>query len=201
MTSYCTPLSSIWSPRWTSCVLNQRRWRRWSSSWWTGRLRLLVLFRSSNTRSQRSVALRVLWVSADSRPSGTAELKLELPDFCRQNVLNVSKIWIKNEIEKKSTHGIHIPMWTVCILSSLQAPDPLAEITFWQERTSTLNVLSDQLKHPLIVKILDVMTKVDSSVIQSFERTTAELRESCVESNDNLQFLSTLERHFRVIIL
>ncbi|XP_044053526.1 dynein axonemal heavy chain 10 isoform X1 [Siniperca chuatsi] len=77
-----------------------------------------------------------------------------------------------------------------------QAPGPLAEIVFWQERTSILSALSEQLKQPVVKKILEVMTKADAGIIQTLEGTVAELTKYRVESDDNLRFLSTLERHF-----
>lgn len=83
----------------------------------------------------------------------------------------------------------------------LQAPGPLAEIVFWRECASTLSALSDQLKQPVVKKILEVMTKADAAIIQTLEGTVAELTKYRVESDDNLRFLSTLERHFMVNFL
>ncbi|KAM9858629.1 dynein axonemal heavy chain 10 [Aulostomus maculatus] len=78
-----------------------------------------------------------------------------------------------------------------------QAPGPLAEIVFWQERASVLNALSEQLQLPVVKKILEVMTKADTGVVQTLEGTGAELIKYCVEAVDNVRFLSTLERHFK----
>ncbi|XP_069379878.1 dynein axonemal heavy chain 10 isoform X1 [Paralichthys olivaceus] len=78
----------------------------------------------------------------------------------------------------------------------LQAPGPMAEIAFWQERASILSALSQQLKQPMVQKILEVITKADASIVQTLEGTVAELNKYRVESDDNLRFLSTLERHF-----
>ncbi|XP_044232976.1 dynein axonemal heavy chain 10 isoform X2 [Thunnus albacares] len=77
-----------------------------------------------------------------------------------------------------------------------QAPGPLAEIVFWQERTSVLSPLSEQLKQPVVKKIFELMTKADAGIVQTLEGTVAELTKYRVESDDNLLFLSTLERHF-----
>lgn len=74
----------------------------------------------------------------------------------------------------------------------------MAEIVFWQERASILSALSEQLKQPLVKKILEVMTKADAAIVQTLEGTVAELTKYRVESDDNLRFLSTLERHFNV---
>ncbi|CAB1437042.1 unnamed protein product [Pleuronectes platessa] len=77
-----------------------------------------------------------------------------------------------------------------------QAPGPMAEITFWQERASILSALFKQLKQPMVGKILEVITKADAAIVQTLEGTVAELNKYRVESDDNLRFLSTLERHF-----
>ncbi|XP_024909460.1 dynein heavy chain 10, axonemal-like [Cynoglossus semilaevis] len=77
-----------------------------------------------------------------------------------------------------------------------QAPGPMAEIAFWQERASILCALSEQLKEPMVKKIMLEMTKADAAIVQTLEGTVAELNKYRVESDDNLRFLSTLERHF-----
>ncbi|XP_054466216.1 dynein axonemal heavy chain 10 [Anoplopoma fimbria] len=77
-----------------------------------------------------------------------------------------------------------------------QGPGPLSEIAFWQERSSILSVLREQIKQPVVCKILEVMTKADGGIVQTLEETVSELSKYCVESDDNLRFLSTLERHF-----
>lgn len=74
----------------------------------------------------------------------------------------------------------------------------MAEIAFWQERASILCALSEQLKEPMVKKIMLEMTKADAAIVQTLEGTVAELNKYRVESDDNLRFLSTLERHFMV---
>lgn len=83
-------------------------------------------------------------------------------------------------------------------LYSFQKPGPLAEIDFWRERAATLSPLSEQLKQPVVKKILEVMTNADPVTVQNLELTVAELNQYHVESVDNVRFLSTLERHFKV---
>uniref|UniRef100_A0A3Q3JRK8 Dynein heavy chain tail domain-containing protein n=1 Tax=Monopterus albus TaxID=43700 RepID=A0A3Q3JRK8_MONAL len=77
-----------------------------------------------------------------------------------------------------------------------QAPGPFGEITFWQERASILSALSEQLKQPVVKKILAVITKAKAGIVQTLEATVAELTKHCLEAEDNLRFLSTLERYF-----
>lgn len=81
-----------------------------------------------------------------------------------------------------------------------QTPGPLAEIVFWQERSVTLRTLSEQLKQPAVTKVIDVVTKKDSGIVQTLEETVAELNKYHTEADDNLRFLNTLERHFMVTL-
>lgn len=74
----------------------------------------------------------------------------------------------------------------------------MAEITFWQERASIFNAMSEQLRQPKVKKILEVLTKADSSILQNLEATINELNKYRVESDDNARFLGTLERYFMV---
>ncbi|XP_030593055.1 dynein heavy chain 10, axonemal isoform X2 [Archocentrus centrarchus] len=77
-----------------------------------------------------------------------------------------------------------------------QAPGPLAEVALWEERASVLNALSEQLKHPVVVKVLAVMTKADAGIVHTLEGVIAELSKYRLESDDNIRFLKILERHF-----
>lgn len=79
-----------------------------------------------------------------------------------------------------------------------QVPGPMAEIDFWRERTAILSALSEQLKLPVVKKILEVMTKADPVTVQNLDLTVTELSKLHVESVENVRFLSTLERHFKV---
>uniref|UniRef100_A0A4W5NCU9 Dynein axonemal heavy chain 10 n=1 Tax=Hucho hucho TaxID=62062 RepID=A0A4W5NCU9_9TELE len=78
-----------------------------------------------------------------------------------------------------------------------QVPGPMAEIDFWRERTAILSALSEQLKLPVVKKILEVMTKADPVTVQNLDLTVTELSKLHVESVENVRFLSTLERHFK----
>ncbi len=74
----------------------------------------------------------------------------------------------------------------------------MAEIEFWRERVAVFGSLSEQLNLQVVKKILDVMTRADSFIMQELEKTTAELSKYHEESVNNVQFLTTVERHFRV---
>eukprot|EP00062_Callorhinchus_milii_P021625 gi/632978548/ref/XP_007905975.1/ PREDICTED: dynein heavy chain 10, axonemal [Callorhinchus milii] len=95
--------------------------------------------------------------------------------------------------------------WQVQISSAIeeqlrkqpQGNNPLAEIDFWRERNATLSALSEQLKLPVVRKILNVVNEVDQVAIQNLDLIVAELNKYHVEAADNVRFLSTLERHFK----
>ncbi|XP_068610937.1 dynein axonemal heavy chain 10 [Brachionichthys hirsutus] len=71
-----------------------------------------------------------------------------------------------------------------------EGPDPMSELILWEERAATLSGLSEQLKQPEIVTMLNVKS------IQSFEGTVADLSRCCGESKDITDFLGILKRHF-----
>ncbi|XP_074525804.1 dynein axonemal heavy chain 10 [Halichoeres trimaculatus] len=77
-----------------------------------------------------------------------------------------------------------------------QGPTPLAEIYYWQERAFILSSLEEQLKQPVVDKILKVLTKAKSGVVRTLYGAVMELTKYSVEAEDNRRFLSTLERHF-----
>nr|XP_015221526.1 PREDICTED: dynein heavy chain 10, axonemal [Lepisosteus oculatus] len=78
-----------------------------------------------------------------------------------------------------------------------QAPGPMAEIDFWRERTAILSALSEQLKLPVVKKILEVMSRADPVTTQNLDLTVTELSKYHVEAVENVRFLGTLERHFK----
>lgn len=80
-----------------------------------------------------------------------------------------------------------------------QGNGPLAEIEFWKERNSSLNALFLQLQTPLVQGILAVLKATSSAAQVTFEITRADLNKYYVEAKDNIKFLMTLERHFKII--
>ncbi|KAM6931388.1 dynein axonemal heavy chain 10 [Xenentodon cancila] len=76
-----------------------------------------------------------------------------------------------------------------------QAPGPIAEIALWQERASVLSTFKDQLKKPVVQKILAVISQKNAGVIDNHEIMVTELTKYHSEVEDNLCFLKTLERH------
>nr|XP_039267660.1 dynein heavy chain 10, axonemal-like [Styela clava] len=79
-----------------------------------------------------------------------------------------------------------------------QGNGPLAEIDFWRERNAALSALSEQLKLPQVVKMLDILgQKTDATALANFKMARDELTKYYTEAKDNVRFLTTLERHFK----
>ncbi|KAM9822995.1 dynein axonemal heavy chain 10-like [Syngnathus typhle] len=82
-------------------------------------------------------------------------------------------------------------------LKKPESPRPMAEIIFWQERSSILSALTAKLNNPMVKKILLVLTKAQADVVTTMEATVAKLVKYTLEADENVGFLKTLERHFK----
>ncbi|XP_053509735.1 dynein axonemal heavy chain 10 isoform X2 [Ictalurus furcatus] len=78
-----------------------------------------------------------------------------------------------------------------------QAPGPMAELEFWRERATVLSGLCEQLKLPVVKKILEVMGRADLDPMQNLNETITELNLYHVEAMENVRFLGTVERYFK----
>lgn len=77
---------------------------------------------------------------------------------------------------------------------------PLAEIAYWRERNVALSGVHEQLHAPAVVGLLNRLRGQDSGgLVAEFTSLTSELRKHHSEAKDNVKFLSTLERHFKVV--
>lgn len=83
-------------------------------------------------------------------------------------------------------------------VSPPQGNGPLAEIEFWRERNATLSALYEQTKLPVVRKVLDVIKEADSMLVANLQPVLTELFKLHMEASDNVRFLSTVERHFKV---
>lgn len=79
-----------------------------------------------------------------------------------------------------------------------QAPGPMAELEFWRERAAVLSGLCEQLKLPEVKKILEVTSQADLEPMQNLHETMTELKLYHVEATENVRFLGTVERYFKV---
>lgn len=79
-----------------------------------------------------------------------------------------------------------------------QGHGPLAEIEFWRERNATLSALYEQTKLPVVRKVLEVIKEADSLLVANLQPVLTDLFKLHMEASDNVRFLSTVERHFKV---
>ncbi|ORX45970.1 hypothetical protein BCR36DRAFT_332447 [Piromyces finnis] len=99
--------------------------------------------------------------------------------------------------------------WTTIISNTIerekqkvpQGNGPMAEIEFWRNRNSSVSALFEQLNISLVHKIIDILNSTGSPITSDFEFQFGELNKLYTEAKDNVKFLSTLERHFKGIIV
>lgn len=87
---------------------------------------------------------------------------------------------------------------TAAVSVSRQGHGPLAEIEFWRERNATLSALHEQTKLPVVRKVLEVIKESDSLLVANLQPVLTDLFKLHMEASDNVRFLSTVERHFKV---
>ena len=78
---------------------------------------------------------------------------------------------------------------------------PLAEIEFWKDRSSSLSTLYEQLNLPIVHKIVQTLNLANASTSSPLEFQLSELNKFYAEAKDNVKFLSTLERHFKHLVI
>lgn len=131
------------------------------------------------------------------------EIKLNIPEID----LTISPRVLSKDISIVSELEGAVDSWSRVISLTLeeqfkkypQGNGPLAELEFWKERNSSLNALYLQLQTPLVQGILSVLKSTSSASQVTFEITRVDLNKYYVEAKDNIKFLMTLERHFKII--
>lgn len=74
----------------------------------------------------------------------------------------------------------------------------MAELEFWRERASVLSGLCEQLKLPMVKRILEVVHEADLEPMLNLNESLTELNLYTVEAMENVRFLGTVERYFKV---
>lgn len=77
---------------------------------------------------------------------------------------------------------------------------PLAEYQYWQKCEIGLIMLIEQLKMPIIKRILALLEQILSPIALNFQTFQTELWKHYVEARDNTKFLQTLLRYFKVFM-
>ena len=128
------------------------------------------------------------------------ETRLEVPNNLSN--INPSSQYSNSQIEELESV---VNSWQIQIASSIDEQQrltpsgngPLAEIEFWCERKAALSALAEQLKLPSVENTLEVLQKYQSPTAANFKRSRDELVKLHIEANENVRFLSTLERDFK----
>ncbi|KZC13452.1 Dynein heavy chain 10, axonemal [Dufourea novaeangliae] len=96
--------------------------------------------------------------------------------------------------------GVHIQKVLESFQTKVvQGKGPLAEYSYWQDRDTGLLMLVEQLKTPMARRILGLLNKVLSPIASNFEYFYADLWKYYMEARDNVRFLQTLHRYFKLI--
>jgi dynein heavy chain len=88
-------------------------------------------------------------------------------------------------------------------VSFLQKPvgqGPLPEYDYWHEREAGLAFLAEELKSPNVVHIFEILHEGGSRIAERFAQCQDNLLKYYMQARDNVTFLSTILRHFQVII-
>ncbi|NWW73281.1 DYH10 protein, partial [Climacteris rufus] len=78
-----------------------------------------------------------------------------------------------------------------------QDDGPLAEIDLWREKNATLSALTEQIKLPEVQKVLEILQEAESECVGDLQIVLSDLKKHHMEAQDNVKFLSTLERHLK----
>jgi dynein heavy chain len=77
---------------------------------------------------------------------------------------------------------------------------PLPEYDYWHEREAGLAVLAEELKSPMVVHIFEILHEGGSRTTEGFSRCQDDLLNYYMQARDNVKFLSTILKHFQVIM-
>ena len=83
--------------------------------------------------------------------------------------------------------------------TSQESTSPLDELEHWKNRTQNLKSLTTRLQEKQLKRIIEVLTKANSSYLSGFKELEEKIKVGYDEANDNLQFLRTLEAPCKAI--
>lgn len=76
---------------------------------------------------------------------------------------------------------------------------PLGEIEYWREKYSTISALYEQINSPQAKFILQIAKEAECNSSNMITVTLQQFFHQYTEAKDNVKFLGTLDRHFRII--
>jgi dynein heavy chain len=108
-----------------------------------------------------------------------------------QTLTNLSYEWL----------DILISTVTAEINKKPQGNGPLAEIEFWRDRNACLSSLYEKINQPKFRFLLSVLNANQVPTAPTIEYQLTEVTKYYLEANDNVKFLTTLERHFKNLVI
>lgn len=136
------------------------------------------------------------------------ETRLQIPEELTElNILEPEQVAADNAIITKLE--VLAQEWIETVAGALSKEQkkvpvgngPLAEIEFWKDRSSSLSTLYEQLNLPIVHKIVQTLGLARAPSSSSLEFQLSELNKFYAEAKDNVKFLSTLERHFKHLVI
>ncbi|XP_022902554.2 dynein axonemal heavy chain 10 [Onthophagus taurus] len=76
---------------------------------------------------------------------------------------------------------------------------PIPEYDYWRERESGLSTITEQLKKPRSVRICRLLEMANSNIISGFDYYKDDLKKVYSQARDNVKFLSTVLRYFKIV--
>lgn len=79
-------------------------------------------------------------------------------------------------------------------MDNADSAGPLSDIAFWRARAADLNGIKNQLERADVKQIVEVLFKAKSSYLDPFNKLSSLIQRRSNEAQDNLKFLSTIEK-------
>ncbi|KAK2587900.1 hypothetical protein KPH14_003996 [Odynerus spinipes] len=125
--------------------------------------------------------------------------ELEDPSLSNEALANNKEIINKLE-QIIMAWGTHIQQVLESYIEKVpEDKGPIAEYHYWRERETGLSILVEQLKTPVVHKMLKLLNMVLSPIPSAFNHFKNELWRYYNEARDNTKFLCTIMRHFKLI--
>ncbi|XP_049816413.1 dynein axonemal heavy chain 10 [Schistocerca nitens] len=136
-----------------------------------------------------------------------ADIQLHVPEIpelrdpnCNFTVLAMDSQIVEQLEEVVMAWERHITNVTETFLAKKPADEgPIAEYECWHERETGLSILVEQLNTPSVLQVLQLLQAGGSQIGAGFDQYKADLVRYYDQAHDNVKFLSTLLRHFKMI--
>ncbi|XP_062979874.1 dynein axonemal heavy chain 11 [Elgaria multicarinata webbii] len=137
-------------------------------------------------------------------PIPTVATEIELHEMCSENKQDIHTRLVLHAIESmviKWSHQIRDILERNSAQTLLHDfhPDPQIELKFWKERKYNLLCLYDQLRSPVVQKMMRILKGKMSSYYPTFQDICKEVENALVEAQDIELYLRPLQRHIQCL--